>query len=235
MPYLCLMKLSVIMPVYNEAATLCEIVARVMQLPIEVELIIVNDASTDQTADLLSGQVAGLYPGILILHHTVNRGKAAAIRTAIPHCSGAIITIQDGDLETDPNDLVRLSEPIRRGEAGVVYGSRYLAASEAHLYRSYQLGGRLLSLAVNLLYNQRITDEPACYKLFRADILKAVKLEYNRFEFCPEVTAKVSKMGYKIKELPMNYYPRSFAEGKKLNWRDGVKALWVLFRFRFTN
>ena len=206
-----------------------------MSVPLEIELIIVNDASTDQTAEILEKEIHVRYPQILILTHPVNRGKAAAIRTAIPHCTGGIITIQDGDLETEPNDLIHLTEPIRRGDASVVYGSRYLNTSESHLYRSYQLGGRLLSWIVNLLYGQHITDEPACYKVFRADILQSIKLDCDRFEFCPEVTAKVSKLGYKIKELPMNYYPRSFAEGKKLNWQDGIKALWVLIKYRFVN
>lgn len=221
------------MPVYNESATIRQIVGKVMQVPLDIELIIVNDASTDDTAEILNKEIKAKFPQIKILTHTVNKGKAAAIKTAIPQCTGDIITIQDGDLETEPNDLVHLTEPIRTGQASVVYGSRYLNTHESHLYRSYQLGGRILSWTVNLLYGQHITDEPACYKIFRADILKSIQLDYDRFEFCPEVTAKVSKMGYKIKELPMNYYPRSFAEGKKLNWMDGIKALWVLIKYRF--
>ena len=221
------------MPVYNESATIRQIVGKVMQVPLDIELIIVNDASTDDTADILDKEIKVQFPQIKILTHAVNKGKAAAIKTAIPQCLGDIITIQDGDLETEPNDLVRLTEPIRNGNASVVYGSRYLNTHESHLYRSYQLGGRILSWTVNLLYGQHITDEPACYKVFKADILRSIKLDYDRFEFCPEVTAKVSKMGYKIKELPMNYYPRSFAEGKKLNWQDGIKALWVLIKYRF--
>ena len=204
-----------------------------MAVPLDIELIIVNDASTDATRDILTNAIAAKYSKIKIYHHTVNKGKAAAIRTAIPYTTGEIITIQDGDLETEPNDLIRLTEPIMKGEASVVYGSRYLNPKEPHLYRFYQIGGRVLSWTANLLYAQHITDEPACYKVFKADILKSIKLDYDRFEFCPEVTAKVSKMGYKIKELPMNYYPRSFAEGKKLNWKDGVKAIWVLLKYRF--
>ncbi|MCW3127373.1 MAG: glycosyl transferase family 2 [Bacteroidetes bacterium] len=221
------------MPVYNEAATIREIVAKVLAVPLDIELVIIDDASSDATGDILRDEISVISDRIKILHHTVNQGKAAAIRTGIPHTTGDIITIQDGDLETEPNDLIHLTEPIRNGEASVVYGSRYLNPKEPHLYRFYQIGGRLLSWTVNLLYGQHITDEPACYKVFRADILRSVTLEYDRFEFCPEVTAKVSKMGYKIKELPMNYYPRSFAEGKKLNWKDGVKAIWVLWKYRF--
>jgi dolichol-phosphate mannosyltransferase len=229
------MKLSLIMPVYNESATIRQIVDKVMAVPLHIELIIVDDASTDDSPRILREEIQIIYPGIRILTHPVNKGKAAAIKTALPYCTGEIITIQDGDLETEPNDLIRLTEPVRTGEAAVVYGSRYLNTTEAHLYRSYQLGGRILSWTVNVLYGQHITDEPACYKVFRADILKSIKLDYDRFEFCPEVTAKVSKMGYKIKELPMNYYPRSFDEGKKLNWQDGLKAIWVLFKYRFSN
>lgn len=223
------------MPVYNEAATIREIVARVMAVPLDKELIIVDDASTDATGTILDHEVAVQYPSVRIFHHPVNRGKAAAIRTGIPHTTGEIITIQDGDLETEPQDLIHLTAPIREGRAEVVYGSRYLAPKEQHLYRSYQLGGRVLSWTANLLYGQHITDEPACYKVFRAEILKSIKLDYDRFEFCPEVTAKVSKLGYKITELPMNYYPRGFDEGKKLHWLDGLKALWVLLRYRFTD
>jgi glycosyltransferase involved in cell wall biosynthesis len=229
------MKLSLIMPVYNESSTIREIVRKVMAVPLDIQLIIVDDASTDATAQILRDEISSEFPQIMILAHPVNKGKAAAIRTALPHCTGEIITIQDGDLETEPNDLIHMTAPIRKGEASVVYGSRYLNPQEPHLYRSYQLGGRILSWTVNILYGQHITDEPACYKVFRAEILRSIKLDYDRFEFCPEVTAKVSKLGYKIKELPMNYYPRSFAEGKKLNWKDGLKALWVLIRYRFTD
>jgi glycosyltransferase involved in cell wall biosynthesis len=210
-------------------------VDKVMAVPLQIELLIVDDASTDDTLQILQKEILIKYPDIILLTHPVNKGKAAGIRTAIPHCTGEIITIQDGDLETEPKDLIRLTAPIRSGEASVVYGSRYLNTNEAHLYRSYQLGGRVLSWTVNLLYGQHITDEPACYKVFKAEILRSINIHYDRFEFCPEVTAKVSKMGYKIKELPMNYYPRSFAEGKKLNWKDGLKAIWVLIRYRFTN
>jgi len=229
------MKLSLIMPVYNESATIRQIVQKVMSVPLDIELIIVNDASTDDTAQILRDEIKVQYPQIILLDHPVNKGKAAAIKTGIPYCTGEIISIQDGDMETEPNDFIRLIAPIRNGEASVVYGSRYLNTSEAHLYRSYQLGGRILSWTTNLLYGQHITDEPACYKVFKADILCSIKLDYERFEFCPEVTAKVSKLGYKIKELPMNYYPRSFAEGKKLGWQDGLKALWVLVKYRFTD
>jgi len=228
-------KLSIIMPVFNEFKTIREIIAKVQAVPLEKELVIVDDCSTDGTAHILSTEYDGKFDNIKVLYHSVNKGKSAGIRTGIPYTTGDIISIQDGDLETDPNDFIKLTEPIRKGEAQVVYGSRYLNPKEEHLYLSYQLGGRVLSQAVNILYGQKITDEPTCYKVFRADILKSITLTYDRFEFCPEVTAKVSKLGYKIKELPMNYYPHSFDEGKKVNWKDGVKALWVLLKLRFVN
>mgnify|MGYP006186288387 FL=1 len=204
-----------------------------MAVPIPIELVIVDDASTDGTRDILK-EYEGK-PNIQVYYHEKNKGKAGAIKTGIPHTTGDIISIQDGDLETNPNDFVHLTEPIKTGEAQVVYGSRYYGGDEKSLYSAYKFGARFLSVVVNVLYNQNITDEATCYKVFRADILKQIPLTYDRFEFCPEVTAKVSKMGYKIKELPMNYYPRSFEEGKKMNWRDGVKALWVLVKYRFVS
>lgn len=221
------------MPVYNEKKTIREIIAKVLAVPIDIELVIVDDGSTDGTRDILK-EYEGK-PNIKVVYHQQNKGKTGAIKTGIPYTTGEIISIQDGDLETDPNDFVKLTEPIKKGEAAVVYGSRYLNRTEKSLYFAYKFGARFLSWVVNILYCQRITDEATCYKVFRADILKQIPLQYNRFEFCPEVTAKVSKMGYKIKELPMNYYPRSFEEGKKMNWRDGIKALWVLIKFRFVN
>lgn len=221
------------MPVFNEHKTIREIIAKVLAVPIPIELVIVDDASTDGTREILKeyeGQ-----PNIQVYYHTVNKGKTGAIKTGIPHTTGEIISIQDGDLETNPNDFVHLTEPIKKGEAAVVYGSRYYKGDQKSLYSAYKFGARFLSWVVNILYWQNITDEATCYKVFRADILKQIPLTYDRFEFCPEVTAKVSKMGYKIKELPMNYYPRSFEEGKKMNWRDGVKALWVLVKYRFVS
>ncbi len=221
------------MPVYNEKKTIREIIAKVMAVPIEKELVIVDDASIDGTREILK-EYEGK-EGIKVLYHQKNKGKEGAIKTGIPFTTGEIISIQDGDLETNPNDFIHLTEPIKKGEAEVVYGSRYYNKDTKGSYFAYKFGARFLSIVVNVLYHQNITDEATCYKVFKSDILKKIPLEYDRFEFCPEVTAKVSKMGYKIKELPMNYYPRSFEEGKKMNWRDGIKALWVLVKFRFVN
>lgn len=227
------MTLSIIMPVFNEKNTIREIIAKVQAVPIKKELVIVDDASADGTTEILK-EYEGKQ-GIKIYYHSTNKGKSAAIKTGIPYTTGEIISIQDGDLETDPNDFIHLIEPICKKEAGVVYGSRYTVRSKRGANFAYKYGARFLSVVVNILYAQNITDEATCYKVFRADILKQIPLEYDRFEFCPEVTAKVSKMGYKIKELPMHYYPRGFDEGKKMNWRDGLKALWVLVKFRFVN
>ncbi len=224
------------MPVFNEQKTILAIIARVMALPIEKELIVVDDASIDGTAEILKAYANSKEKNqtTRILFHTNNKGKAAAIKTALKMATGDIITIQDGDLEYAPNDLLPLVGLIEKGEAEVVYGSRYLKKKEEkNIYYSFKLGVRVLSIATNMLYGQNITDEATCYKVFRSDILKSIPLQYNRFEFCPEVTAKVSKLGYKIKELPINYFPRSFEEGKKIGWRDGARALWVLIKLRF--
>jgi dolichol-phosphate mannosyltransferase len=227
-------KLSIIMPVFNEEKTLRAGIAAVLSLPTEKELVIVDDGSTDSTPQILSHYATD--KNVQIIYHTKNIGKAGAIKSAIPVTTGDIIAIQDADLEFDPRDLLKLAEPIRNGQAAVVYGSRYLMKErEQNIYPSFRMGVRVLSIAANLIYNQQITDEATCYKVFRADILKKIPLVYNRFEFCPEVTARVSKMGYKIMELPINYYPRSFAEGKKIRWQDGVKALWVLLKLRFAD
>jgi dolichol-phosphate mannosyltransferase len=221
------------MPVFNEQKTIRASISAVLNIPTEKELIIVDDGSTDGTPDILAEYTGR--ENMHIVYHPKNIGKAGAIKTALPLTTGGIIAIQDGDLEFNPNDLIALAQPIRDGRAAVVYGSRYLMKEkEKNIYPVFRLGVRLLSITTNLLYNQQITDEATCYKLFRADILKTMPLHYNRFEFCPEVTAKVSKMGYKIHELPIAYYPRSFEEGKKVNWQDGVKALWVLIRLRFS-
>jgi glycosyltransferase involved in cell wall biosynthesis len=223
-------KLSVIIPVFNEEPTIAELLQKVLAVPIDKELIVVNDGSTDRTASIVRSFES---PQVKIIHHEINRGKAAAIKTALHYVSGDVVIIQDGDLETDPNDYLHLIQPIVEGKAQVVYGSRNLQPSGGKRIWAYDWGGRLISWWASLLYCQNITDEAACYKVFKTEIIKKVKLTYNRFEFCPEVTARVSHMGIKIHELPMRYYPRSFAEGKKMRWTDGVKAFWVLLKLRF--
>lgn len=225
-------KLSVIIPVFNEASTIAALLQKVLAVPIEKEVIIVNDGSTDATQMVLEKFVA---PNVKVLHHTINQGKAAAIKTALQFVSGAIVIIQDGDLETEPNDYLHLVQPILEGKAEVVYGSRNLQPAQGERIWTYDIGGRFISWWARILYSQKITDEAACYKVFKTEVIKRVKLKYNRFEFCPEVTARISKQGIKIYELPMHYYPRSFAEGKKMKWTDGLKAFWVLLKLKFTN
>ena len=224
-------KLSVIMPVFNERSTLNEIVERVLAVPICHELVIVADGSTDGSRDLLARMDD---PRIKCVYHDGNQGKGTAIRTGIAHVSGDVVIIQDADLEYDPADYERIVAPIADGRALVVYGSRILGDNPMSGL-SFYLGGRLLSLITNCLYGSHITDEPTCYKAFKTDVLKALELECTGFEFCPEVTAKILRAGIEITEVPISYHPRSAHEGKKIKLRDGIQAISTLIRYRFTN
>lgn len=223
------MKLSVIMPVYNEAGTIAEIVRRVLAVPLPKELIIVDDGSTDGTREFLKQ----LSPDVAtVLFHERNQGKGAAIRTALEHASGEIVIIQDADLEYDPNDYPALVRPIVEGTAQVVFGSRVLRRDNPYSHLRFYLGGRLLSLIANLLYDIHITDEPTCYKVFRREVIKGLNLQCRRFEFCPEVTAKVARRGIPIHEVPIRYSPRMLDQGKKISWKDGLYAIWILIKYR---
>ena len=224
------MKLTVIIPVYNEKDTIETLLARVDQvrLPVEKEIIIVNDGSTDGTGDILKKTKI---KNVLVLSHGANQGKGAAVKTGLHRASGDIILIQDGDLEYDPGDYPDLVQPILDKKTRVVYGSRIMGHNKASYFR-YYWGGRLLSLLANLIYGIRITDEPTCYKVFDAGLLKGLELRCKGFEFCPEVTAKVSRLGESIFEVPIAYMPRSIQEGKKIRWVDGLIAIWVLFKYR---
>jgi glycosyltransferase involved in cell wall biosynthesis len=170
---------------------------------------------------------------IIVGKHKVNRGKGAAVRTALGLSTGDIVIIQDADLETDPEDYNVLLPFLLSGKEKVIYGSRFLNKDNRHLYRGLYWGGRLVSWVANVLYGQKLTDEPTCYKMFDAALLKSIPLRCEGFEFCPEVTAKISRLGYKIREAPIHYYPRSKEEGKKLKWQDGIKAIVTLLRYRF--
>lgn len=230
--------LSIIIPAYNEEKTIAELLQRVLDADlgegIDRELIVVNDCSTDSTGRIVQSFIAA-HPQapITYLVHDRNQGKGMAVRTGIQAVTGDYVVMQDADLELDPNDFARMLPHLLSGQYRVVYGSRFLAEENSHTYFSYQLGGKFLSVMTNLLYDQRITDEPTCYKKFDAGLLKSIPLDCKGFEFCPEVTAKVSRLGYKIKEVPIRYYPRSIEEGKKLRLRDGLKAIGTLLKYRF--
>ncbi len=223
------MKLSVIIPTYNEEKTIEEIVRRVRAVPLDKELIAVNDASTDRSAAILDGLAA---PDFTVLHHAKNQGKGAAIRTGLTAVTGDIVVIQDADLEYDPGEFPKLIDPIVKGHADVVYGSRFLGSHSAMFFWHY-LGNRFLSLVTNVLYNTVITDMETCYKAFRAPVITGITIKANRFDFEPEITAKVLKQGCRVFEVPIVYVGRGFSEGKKITWRDGFSALWTLCKYRF--
>lgn len=223
--------LSVIIPVYNEKNTILEILERVKKVDITKQIIIVDDGSTDGTSFLLK-KIND--PAIKILFHEKNCGKGCAVRTGIKSAEGDIILIQDADLEYDPNDYRRLIEPITSGKASIVYGSRYLSgALGKEPMNAFRFGRWLLTFMTNILYGAHITDEPCGYKVFKADVLKGIQLTCRKFEFCPEVTAKVLRRGYKIFEVPINYYSRTFKEGKKITYKDGFEAVITLMKYRF--
>ena len=221
------MKLSVIVPAYNEVDTIEEALRRVSRVQLDKEIIVVDDCSTDGTRELLQG-----IPGIKMFVHERNMGKGMAIRTALKHVTGDVVIIQDADLEYDPEDFYAMIDPIASGKAEVVYGSRFLRGRPKMRLANY-IANRALATASNLLFGGRISDEATCYKAFRADLIKSVPLTCRRFEFCPEVTAKVLRKGVKIAEVPISYRSRFVAQGKKITWWDGVVALWTLVKFRF--
>jgi dolichol-phosphate mannosyltransferase len=214
------------MPVYNEAQTIAQAIDRVRNVKIEKEIIVVDDFSIDGTREILSD-----IPDIILVLHKQNMGKGFAIRTALKHVTGDIVVIQDADLEYNPEDFFSLISPIEKGEAEVVYGSRFLKARPV-MRRANYIANRMLATATNILYGARITDEATCYKAFRAHLLKSIPLTCKRFEFCPEVTAKVLRSGHKIAEVPVRYEARTCEQGKKIGWWDGVVAFWTLLKFR---
>ena len=227
-----MMKLSVIMPVFNEISTVGEILKKVRRQKINKEIIVVDDFSTDGTRELLKDEENN---ETTIIFHPRNSGKGRAIRTGLNHVSGDIVIIQDADLEYDPRDYHKLIAPIITGAAGVVYGSRVLTENFQKSYHRYYLGGRILTFLTNFLYQSTITDEPTCYKVFKTEIIKNIRLTCEGFEFCPEVTAKLLKKGYDIYEVPVSYSPRSFDGGKKIKCKDGVIAIFTLFKNKFYN
>lgn len=229
-------KLSVLMPIYNERWTLKEIVARVLNapVPLDIELIAVDDASRDGSGELLV-ELAKLDPRIRVVRHERNRGKGAAIRTAIEHMTGDVAVIQDADLEYDPRDFSALLQPLLDGKADAVFGSRFTGHSRRVLFFWHSLVNRGLTFISNLLNNLNLTDMETCYKMMRADILKRLRLRSNSFTLEPELTCRLAQWGARIYEVPVSYAGRTYAEGKKIRPRDGAKALWAMFRCRFVD
>lgn len=230
--------LSVLIPAYNEQATIYELLEKVSSVSLingmGMELVVVNDCSKDSTlVEVERFRKNYEKVNMKVISHDVNQGKGAATRTAIEAATGDICIVQDADLEYEPQDYNLLLPFIVSGKYRVVYGSRFLNDRRKHSYFSFYLGGRIVSIFANMLYHQHLTDEPTCYKMFDTQLLKSIKLECTGFEFCPEVTAKVSRCGEKIVEVPINYYPRSFEEGKKIKWYDGVEAIWTLLKYKF--
>ena len=230
------MKLSVIIPVYNEKSTISEIIDRVKAVDIPKEIIVVDDGSRDGTTEVLKEKSAG--DDVLTVHTSlINIGKGAAVRIGIEYATGDITIIQDADLELDPEEYQKIISPIEKGESNVVYGSRFLERGYFSYYREIPFASRLanwvLATTVNLFWRARITDEATSYKAFRTSFLKSISLKCTGFEFCPEITAKVLNKTNKITEVPISYHPRTIAEGKKVQWKDGIKALWTLFKYRF--
>ena len=222
--------LSIIIPAYNEEKNIKTVIEKVNSVnldSIKKEIIVVDDFSTDGTRESLKK-----IKNIKVFYHKKNMGKGSAVRTGLKHATGDIIIIQDADLEYDPNDYPKLINPILNGKTKVVFGSRFLKKHNAR-YKFYYLGNRFLSIITTLLYFRKISDMETCYKAFRTDVIKNIRLRAKRFDIEPEITAKIIKQGYKILEVPIWYKCRSFNEGKKISWKDGVKAIYYLVKYRF--
>jgi glycosyltransferase involved in cell wall biosynthesis len=225
------LKLSILIPIYNERATVLELIRRVQSVPFEKQIIAVDDGSTDGTRELLPEVEK---EGVIVLYHDRNQGKGAAIRSALQRATGDIIVIQDADLEYDPRDYAQLIQPIVEGRAKVVYGSRFLGPRMA-MFFWHMLANKMLTLMTNILYDAILSDMETGYKAFRADVIKGVPLRSRRFDFEPEVTAKILKRGVRIFEVPISYYGREYSEGKKIRMKDGFVAIWTLLKYRFVD
>jgi glycosyltransferase involved in cell wall biosynthesis len=224
--------LTVVIPVYNERSTVAEIIRRIraVEIPLTLQVIVVDDGSSDGSDKVLQALEDST---VRVIRHTHNQGKGAAIRTGMEAMTGDLLLIQDADLEYDPDDWPRLLEPILKGKARVVYGSRF-TGERKNMLPLHWFGNRMLSLVTNILYSSTLSDMETCYKLFDAEVLKGITLVSDRFEFEPEITAKVMRRGFRIYEVPISYAGREANEGKKITWRDGFGAMAALIRFRFT-
>ena len=223
--------LSVVMPAYNERDTIEEIIRRVLAVPLRLELIVVDDCSTDGTREQLQALQREL--GFTLILQPANAGKGAALRAGFAKVGGDIVIIQDADLEYSPEEYPSLIELICTGRADVVYGSRFLGRHRVFLFTHYA-GNRVLTLLTNVLYNTMLTDMETCFKVMRAEVLRSMTLKSNRFGIEPELTAKIFKRGYRVYEIPITYDGRGYSEGKKITWRDGIVAIWTLLKYRFT-
>jgi glycosyltransferase involved in cell wall biosynthesis len=229
------MKLSVVMPVYNEQATLQEVIGRVLAVPLEIELICVDDGSTDGSREVLA-QLQASHPQIRVELQPKNMGKGAALRRGIQECTGDFILIQDADLEYDPSDYPALLVPLLEGKADVVYGSRFLGSGPHRvLYFWHSVGNSILTLLSNALTNMNMSDMETCYKVFRRETLQSIPIEEDRFGFEPEITVKIAKRRLRVYEVGISYWGRTYEEGKKINWRDGFRALWCLLKYSITS
>ncbi len=222
------MKISIVIPVYNEEKTVQETIAKVSQIPFEKEILVIDDGSTDKTPEVLRSLQGN---SLILLRHEQNKGKGAALRTGFSKVTGDIILIQDADLEYNPEDYPALLQPILEGKADVVYGSRFLGGPHRVLFFWHYAGNRFLTLLSNILSNLNLSDMETGYKVFKKEVLNQIKLKSNRFGFEPEFTIKIAKKKMRVYEVPISYYGRDYSEGKKITWKDGFAAIYALFRF----
>ncbi len=227
------MKISIVIPVYNEQATLREIVRKVEATPLDKEIILIDDGSTDDSRKIL--KEFENREGFVVRYHEKNRGKGAALRTGFSQVSGDVVIVQDADLEYDPRDYTALLEPVLDGRADVVFGSRFLGGPHRVLFYWHYVGNKVLTTLSNMLTNLNLTDMETGYKVFTRRVIDSISLKCDRFGFEPEITSKISKKKFRVYEVPISYSGRDYSEGKKITWKDGIAALWYIFKFRFVN